>query len=194
MLIGLIAPMRSGKTTAAMALVSQGFRRKPFAGPLRAVCQTLLLELGMDPADVVRALNEDKATPLPVLKGMTARELMQVTGTEFGRDLLYPEVWLDAWRRDVEALLRAQIPVVVDDVRFPNEAQTVLLLGGALVSIDRPGHQSDPKGATNGHRSEGGLVNFPVCHTLVNDGTVVDLQQKALQLVKDLSSVRKELA
>jgi hypothetical protein len=60
--------------------------------------------------------------------------------------------------------------VVVDDVRFPNEAQLIKSMGGQLWRIERPGLTD-----ATGHSSEGGLADWEFDRVIVNDGTVEDL-------------------
>jgi len=99
---------------------------------------------------------------------------MQTLGTEYGRQSVHPEVWLMCWERATRQKLDAGIPVVVDDVRFPNEAALVRRLGGELWRIERPGTERGPA-----HASEGGLDDYPLFdRRLVNDGTLIDLYQQ----------------
>lgn len=69
---------------------------------------------------------------------------------------------------------------VVTDVRYPNEAERVLNLGGVVLEIVRPGTESD------GHASERPLPREYVTHTIVNDGTVADLQAKVAAFLGSL--------
>lgn len=82
--------------------------------------------------------------------------------------------------------------VVVEDVRFPNEAETIRRLGGQLWEVVRPGtprHYPLPdwlswlsrliprRWRSRFHASEGRLRNYPHFNLrIVNDGTLEDLE------------------
>jgi hypothetical protein len=68
-LIALNSPLpQSGKSTLAAALVTQkGFRRMPFAGPIKAVVACLLQQLGYEPARALNLVNHDKNHPIAAL-------------------------------------------------------------------------------------------------------------------------------
>jgi hypothetical protein len=68
--------------------------------------------------------------------------------------------------------------IVIDDMRFINEYDTVLELGGEPVRVNRPGVER----TTAPHPSEGALDQIDML-TLQNGGTVADLQQLAGELV-----------
>lgn len=129
----------SGKTTLAEHLVEHhGFVRVAFAGPLKA----MVAAFGLTAAEMSGALKEE---PCETLCGKTPRQFMQLLGTEFGRDLIGPDLWVNAWRRVVarhleEALIDgAPLRVVCDDVRFVNEARAIRGLGGRVVLLQRSG-------------------------------------------------------
>lgn len=142
MLIGFTGPAGAGKSTAAAALVEWlGFVRHRFADPLKRA----LAALGASEAMLEGHL---KAEPVDLFCGRTPRHAMQTLGTEWGRELIGADFWVNAWRRG----LPADGHVVVDDVRFPNEVAAIRQARGIIVAIDRPGL------AAGGHVSErGGL-------------------------------------
>jgi len=62
---------------------------------------------------------------------------MQTIGTEWGRNMIHPDIWVRAW----EQSLPEDADVVVDDVRFPNEVAAIRRLGGDVIRICRDGHE-----------------------------------------------------
>lgn len=66
--------------------------------------------------------------------GATPRLLMQMLGTEWARDQIHKDFWVNLWRERVKGLDR----VVADDCRFPNEVEALRKSGGILVEIVRP--------------------------------------------------------
>lgn len=73
-----------------------------------------------------------KEVPCLILNGHTPRYAMQTIGTEWGRGIIGDSLWVNAWR---STLPKGNI--VVDDVRFENEADAVRELGGVVVRIVR---------------------------------------------------------
>jgi hypothetical protein len=161
MIIGLAGLAGAGKTTVAKHLVEHhGYVRLPFAGPIKAMAEAF----GLTFAEVHGFAKED---PCDALCGKTPRQFMQWLGTEFGRDMIGPDVWINAWQRKVfearnAALLEGDtgvaarsiygLRVVADDCRFDNEAAAIRAMGGRVIRVHRPGAGS-ASGA--GHSSEG---------------------------------------
>ncbi|WP_296584874.1 deoxynucleotide monophosphate kinase [Xanthobacter sp.] len=128
-IIGFAGRAGAGKTTAAQHLVQHhGFERVRFAGPLKAMMRAL----GCTEEEVDGARKE---MPCDLLGGRTPRLAMQWLGTEWGRDMIAPDLWTRAW----EYAAAGKPRVVVDDVRFPNEVEAVRRLGGVVLQLIAPG-------------------------------------------------------
>lgn len=127
--IGLTGRAGSGKTTAALYLAEhRGFIRIPFAAPLKR----MLRSLGLTDRETDGDLKE---APSDVLMGATPRHAMQRLGTEWGRNLIHPDLWIELWRRDAERLLAGGHSVVAEDCRFPNESAIIRRIGGKIIAI-----------------------------------------------------------
>ena len=140
-LIGLIGPKFSGKSTLAQELVTTlNFIRLPFAKHLKDMLRTFLTNQGLSPEEVIEWIDGNlKETPCPYIENKTPRFAMQTLGTEWGRDLISQNLWINSWRRSAEVLLQKQLKVVCDDVRFKNEGELIQSLGGKLIFIHRKG-------------------------------------------------------
>lgn len=168
----------SGKTTIARIFEGEGFVRLPFAEPVKQMAAALLEGLGIEPEQVHNYLYVDRAALIPVLE-VSGRRLLQTLGTEWGRRQIHPEIWVRHWQRRVQLCRAAGQRVVVDDIRFPNEADAVCQLGGQVWLVDRPGVEYH-----GGHASEGGLQTYAgFSRVLVNDGTLLALRDKALEIL-----------
>lgn len=164
----------SGKSTAAKYLVEHhGFTRVRFAGPLK----DMMRALGLTEAEIE---GDRKETPCDLLGGKTPRFAMQTIGTEWGRDIVAQDLWIRAFNASL-AKVPAGVPVVVDDARFPNEADAIVAAGGVLVRIVRPGAGS---GAA-GHSSE--AHTLPCVATIENASSEGDLFACVRRIVSDLS-------
>lgn len=137
--IGFCGPIGCGKSTAARILMERyGYRRERFADPLKA----MLAALGLSPEELDGPAKE---APAALLGGRTPRHAMQTLGTEWGRQLIDPDLWVRAWELRVGGYWRRfHAPVVSDDVRFGNEVAAIRAMGGLVVRIERP---APPPGA-----------------------------------------------
>jgi hypothetical protein len=119
----------SGKSTAAEYLDRHhGFVRHRFAAPLK----DMMRALGLTERHIEGDLKE---VPCDLLCGRTPRWAMQSVGTEWGRDLIHPDLWVSIWKARALASLEAGLNVVAEDCRFPNEADAVRALGGRVIRL-----------------------------------------------------------
>jgi hypothetical protein len=159
-----------GKSTVAGILASQGYEIVPFAEPMKRMIVALLLRAGYSMGDAFQYVSVAKHEPLKLLPGEpTARRLLQTLGTEWGRDCIDSNFWVDLWANQAQQREK----VAVDDMRFVNEVAVVRKLGGQIWEVQRPGFKPDTS-----HRSEGGLPGVEFDRVIVNDGTVDDLVGK----------------
>lgn len=134
--VGLSGFAQSGKTTAALHLEQKyGIRRKHIAEPLRAMLAVLLQANGMSSDMITRYLEGDLKEQLIPELGVTSRYAQITLGTEWGRELIGPDLWAKTWERGVAE----GESVMNDSVRFPNEADAIRALGGVVIMIKRPG-------------------------------------------------------
>jgi hypothetical protein len=116
--------------------------------------------------------------------GLTGRQYLQNVGTEarkiFGDDFWVDQVlpnpakhdqsnWQDYVDDDLEDLHPGIDWLLITDLRFENEAQRVLDLGGEVWHVSRVGTDSD------GHASEIPLPKKYISREINNDGTLDDL-------------------
>ena len=112
------------------------------------------------------------------------RALLQRVGKEMGRDIIDIDIWTNLVRRTVVALLEDGHPVCISGIRFVEEQIMVKELGGQLIWVDRPGHKSAAVATTAAHATEVQFADFDQDLVLVNDGTLVELHDKAEGLVR----------
>jgi len=171
-IIGLSGYAQSGKDTVAELLcLNYGFKRISFALPMRDAIYTLnpLVESTNRVDDLVDEYGWDVAKAHPEV-----RRLLQVFGTEVGRNIFGENFWIDqAFKRAAE-----YERVVFSDVRFPNEARAIQEKGGDVWRINRHNHT-----AVNKHTSEHAMDNFMFKHVIYNDGTLNDLSDEVFMLM-----------
>lgn len=154
MIVAFTGLKGSGKSFASRALQPLGFVNHSFAAPIKQAMKLF----GLDEYD----LSPDrKELPHATLCGRSPRYAMQRLGTEFGRDMMGPDFWIRVW----EATRPRSVPVVIDDLRFLNEAAHLRSLGATIIRIIRPGADS-----TDTHVSEQEQRTMEVDNTIWNMG------------------------
>ena len=128
--------------------------------------------------------------------GLTPRKLLQLLGTEAGRQIIHPNIWVNALFADHENnksewLSATNSKWIVTDVRFPNEANIIKEKGGIMIRINRPQYLDNGLVIRkNEHLSETSLDEYDKFdYVIENDGTVQDLIDK----VKSLNIVERIL-
>ncbi|UIW13279.1 deoxynucleoside monophosphate kinase [Arthrobacter phage Crewmate] len=191
-LIGLIGKKRTGKDTFAAKLVrDHGYVRVALADPLREAA------LGLDPivgtfplqseglvrtrewrlSDVVEELGWEKAKDyVPEV-----RRTLQRLGTESIR-ALDDQFWIRTAFQRIDALRADGVPVVVTDVRYPNEADAIRDATGYLVRIVR-----DLPEDGDAHASEKAMDDYREHLRVPNNQGVEELEYLAGAIARDLT-------
>lgn len=112
------------------------------------------------------------------------RRLLQVLGTDVGRDLISKNVWVDMTARAIDDYIASGKNVVVTGIRFENE---VIMLDPdepdvATWWIERPGV------APTSHSSDAGVDKYSFQQVLTNDTTKEALYSKVEQALSDYQS------
>jgi hypothetical protein len=177
--IGVSGLARTGKDTVAnFALAQIGGYRYSFADPMR----DMLKAIGMDLSDPF--WQDRKDTPIPAL-GASPRRLMQTLGTEWGRQLINPDIWLVLAK---QRLLAFGPGMIISDVRFENEANWVRSLGGLVIHLVRP---SAPK--IEQHISEAGVLVNDLDLVIHNNGTLEQLFDRVKETLDGFSQTGKQV-
>jgi dephospho-CoA kinase len=183
--IALIGKARSGKDTVAAHLIAtHRYTRVAFADPLKEMA------LALDPI-----LEAD--TPHPQLGDMgpvRLAEMVRLHGWEIVKDqfsearrvLQYlgsavreqdEAFWVSQALRKIRTATTWNLPVVVTDCRYMNEALLLRAAGFTLIRIDRPG--TDP----GNHASETELDHFVADERITNASTLEELYAQVDKLV-----------
>jgi len=181
-LIGLTGKARSGKDTVGAWLKKHcRMHTTYFAEPIKEGCRAMF---GLTDAQL---FGDQKETVIEKY-GCSPRQLMQWAGTEFGRQMVHPDVWLmqteDKWRalQGAGSCIHGTLcgGLAVTDVRFENEAAMIRRLGGVVIHVDRPDVQQ-----VAGHVSERGIEFVEGDRLIVNDGTLAELYDQVDELSRD---------
>jgi len=99
----------------------------------------MLKVLGLSEADVA-GTPERRAQPQLLLGGKSARHALSTLGTDWGRNMITPDLWTNAVKVKIEEHLIGSpdpAPIVIDDLRFPNDWAVIQHFGGRLLTIRR---------------------------------------------------------
>jgi hypothetical protein len=103
---------------------------------------------------------------------MTVGRLLQLVGVECFRELFGPTVWIDAFEAEWRSL--GSGPILISDVRFPEETAWIRRKGGIIVEIRRDADRPDD-GRSLQHQSERALDGEHPDYIVNNDGAPEDL-------------------
>lgn len=174
-IIGLVGTAGAGKDTVAAIIQKYcpTVEQLSFASPIYA-----MLDVAFPPPPPYQPWREaDRWTKddYPVVNEKSFRFLAQTLGTDWGRNIVGSDVWVQA------ALGMVKTDAVFSDVRFQNEAQAIRDAGGLLIKIIRP---ENPHYIGASHASE---QEIDLCHydVVVNNiGSLADLEKTVLHVLQ----------
>lgn len=197
-LLAMYGKARSGKDTAADYLAKElGLYKYAFAEPLKTMLKSVFGD----------HFHEGDRSGICPETGKSYREMMQTLGTEWGREMMSEDVWINLVQKKWEwvkegcphetplgkisnlHLGKDQVTqgMILSDLRFDSEAEWVKSHGGIVIEIKRPeptiGDRikymlpSEPEVGLAGHQSEAG-INPKLADLLVlNHGSLEELHQ-----------------
>lgn len=144
---------RTGKDTAANALVKVGYTKLAFAKPMTDFMAQILLCRGVPHSEIARMIDGDlKEVSSPALNGKTPRYFLQSLGTSWGRGEMSPTFWVDTLLDNVKHTFQfpKQELITISDLRMPNEAEALRAEGFIIVKIVRNGVSADKHATETG--------------------------------------------
>jgi hypothetical protein len=110
---------------------------------------------------------------------LTPRKLLQLLGTECGRKIIHPNLWVNSLMMECKPIKEFSTVYpnwIITDVRFPNELGAIKDRGGITIRVNRP----DLPEFT--HLSEVSLNSAQFDYTIDNNGTIEELIEKIKNL------------
>jgi hypothetical protein len=183
-LIGITGNIGSGKDTVGEAIAGW-FRHEivklSFATRLKQMLATMLdvpYEMMEGVTEHSRQWREEKFEDL----GCSPRDLMLTLGTEWGRDMVHPDVWVLLVQDQFDHGI-TPAGAYFTDVRFENEAKWIKSRGGIVIGTHKPG-SNEPM---INHRSEAGVPSKYIDAKIsAEHGDINGLQSEALKVIKEL--------
>jgi hypothetical protein len=139
MIIGVVGFIGSGKGTVADILVNKyNFHKLSFADTVKDATAAIfgwprnLLEGDTEESREWREA-KDEWWSERFGYNISPRLALQMMGTEAGRDVFHPDLWIHSLERKMEMYPN----VVIADVRFPNEIAFIQSKGGFVIRVKR---------------------------------------------------------
>jgi len=148
MLIGIVGFLGSGKGSVSDILVKKyAYHKFAFADVLKDTVSVMfdwprhLLEGDTDESRNFRETVDlfwDERLFDTLGKSVTPRYILQLMGTEAGRDVFGKDIWVSTLEKRISGIEN----VVISDVRFPNEIEFIRKMHGMVIRVARG---PDPK-------------------------------------------------
>jgi hypothetical protein len=209
MIIGIVGFLGSGKGTVGDVLIQNyGFYKLSFADAVKDAVSVIfswprhLLEGDTQESREFRE-KPDAFWSKRFGYEVTPRYMLQLMGTEAGRDVFHKDIWIHALERKLAMFDN----VVVPDVRFPNEIDFIRKVRGKIVRVKRGpepdwydlAHAAnsltflhapeahDEMSKSGIHYSEWAWVGQEFDHVIDNDGSIEDLKNKLNNIMEKLN-------
>ncbi|MDX2794011.1 deoxynucleotide monophosphate kinase family protein [Streptomyces scabiei] len=182
--IGIIGRARVGKDTAGEWFVNErGYRRVGFADPLKEAALKLDPIVGVDNksaafhlSEVIRLLGWEEAK-----EAAEVRRILQELGSAVRS--LDEDFWLRLALKKTQEANDDGAPVVITDVRYRNEAASLVRAGFHLIHVERP---DVPR---LDHESENSLGPEDARYLVMNDGDVPNLYKQLDRIWDEIHTI-----
>lgn len=184
MIVGISGKIGSGKSTIAEQFKNFGFYLDSFANSVKDVSSIIFgfdrnkLE-GISKEDRIWRETPDERYSNLLGKNFSPRDSLILIGTTLGRNQIHQDIW-------IESVFNRHLPnknLLITDVRFPNEYESIKKRGGILIRINR---QNETNLTNSNHESECALDNYKFDYIINNDGTLEELIEKTNILINNI--------
>lgn len=180
MIVGISGKIGSGKSTVAEIFKINNFYLDSFANSVKDVSNIIFgfnrtkLE-GISKEDRIwRETPNQKYSDL-LGKNFSPRDSLILIGTNFGRNQIHKDIWVETVFN--RYYLSKNKNLLITDVRFPNEYESIKKRGGIMIRIERENlYKLD-------HESECALDNYIFDYVIENNGTLEELIEKVNNII-----------
>lgn len=133
------------------------------------------------------------------IKQRTPRQILQLLGTEGTRDVIHPDIWVNAlysdyrplsYEKDSEGRIETvEEKWIITDSRFPNDVRRTREMGGVLVRVNR----AECEGRKNEHISETALDDCDEWdYVIENNGTIEELIEQVRTILEEEGIIKEK--
>ena len=190
MIIGLTGKIGSGKTTAADYLKTKGFIEYSMAQPLKEIGKIF----GFSNEQLYGT--QEQKLEIHEKWGISAREFLQKIGTDIFRECV-PKVlpnmkmdrtvWVDLFVMKQQK--NPHLNYVISDIRFLDEADAILQLGGIIIRVERDNNVSSNSGQEHIHKSETEMYKIPATYVIDNNKLSIEQAKSKLDDILNRSYI-----
>jgi len=174
----------SGKDTAANRLIEAGgWSKVSFAAPVK---RGLSAMLNIPMEDIENPILKNQAD---YKFGRSIRYMLQALGTEWGRELIADDLWIQIAKESIDHQFKQGMNVVNTDLRFDNECVAMKAMGGYVVHIIRPRNVNGDISLKTGlheHASNAAIPDEFIDYTIRNDGSLEEFQTVVTEIINDI--------
>lgn len=131
------------------------------------------------------------------LISLTPRKLLQLLGTDCGRHIIHPDIWVNALMNEYQPrklTVQEQFAFdgelnlypnwIITDTRFPNEVSAIKEKNGIVIRVNRKSIDDMEKLNSIKHESETALDNYLYFdYTINNDGSIEELIKQVKEIL-----------
>lgn len=166
-IIGINGLINSGKDTTASLILEKfpdRYKTYAFAEPLK---EAIVILFGFTRQQLEDRVLKEQIDPF---WGFSPRNVIQLLGTEYGRNMIRKDVWIKRAQQEFEKNLKNGYGTIITDVRFNNEAEWIRSINGSLIiSVINPYSPIN----SSSHESEQGInIFYTIDKTIINDKTL----------------------
>lgn len=168
-----------GKDTAANRLIETGaWAKVSFAAPLKRGISTMM-NIPME--HIENPIIKNK----PNYKfGKSIRDMMRTLGTEWARETVDDNVWIDIAQESIDYYFALDMNVVITDCRFPNESAYIKERGGRIIHVIR--NEPDACEYKMIHASDAGIPTKDVDRLIYNRTTIEEFQDEVFSYITEI--------
>lgn len=191
-IIGICGFQGSGKDTLAEILINNyGYKKLSFAGAVKDCAAAVfgwnrdMLEGCTKESRIWREQVDEWWSKRLGIPNLTPRYVLQNFGTELFRNHFHQDIWIAC----IEKQLEKYDKIVITDCRFANEINMIQNNNGIIIKIFRNEISQlyydvkNGKEPTNIHPSEWKWINSEEDFTIMNNGTIEDLEKNINKLL-----------
>lgn len=181
-IIAITGNAGSGKSTIAKMIVKHGYSEIQFSSKLKDIVSIIFnwdrRSLSGESTNSRRWREDiDPLWSSRLDRYVDPRTILQQVGTDLFRNHLDPNIWIYS----IEDEVLDSLPVVVSDLRFPNEAEYIKSLGGYVIRVVRDNYNRSNNNDL--HESETHIDGIDADYFIDNNGSISDLYERVEEIL-----------